>query len=172
MSRLTRGLMGLTLSTLPALAFSADNVELPSTLAMTAYGTGSAGYSQMVSIGNLLQNEYGTSVRILPGENDVSRMTPLRTGRVPLCACGIASYYGSEGVLMFADENWGPQPIRVITTSIASFGLGIAVAGDIGVESPEDLRGKRVSWIRGDDALNLGTEAYLAFGGLTWDDVE
>ncbi|MEP5174632.1 TAXI family TRAP transporter solute-binding subunit [Marinobacter alexandrii] len=172
MSRLTRGLMGLTLSTLPALAFSADNVELPSTLAMTAYGTGSAGYSQMVSIGNLLQNEYGTSVRILPGENDVSRMKPLRTGRVPLCACGIASYYGSEGVLMFADENWGPQPIRVITTSIASFGLGIAVAGDIGVESPEDLRGKRVSWIRGDDALNLGTEAYLAFGGLTWDDVE
>lgn len=172
MSRLTRGLMGLTLSALPALAFSADNVELPNTLAMTAYGTGSAGYSQMVSIGNLLQNEYGTSVRILPGENDVSRMTPLKTGRVPLCACGIASYYGSEGVLMFADENWGPQPIRVITTSIASFGLGIAVAGDIGVESPEDLRGKRVSWIRGDDALNLGTEAYLAFGGLTWDDVE
>lgn len=172
MSRLTRGLMGLTLSTLPALAFSADNVELPNTLAMTAYGTGSAGYSQMVSIGNLLQNEYGTSVRILPGENDVSRMTPLKTDRVPLCACGIASYYGSEGVLMFADENWGPQPIRVITTSIASFGLGIAVAGDIGVESPEDLRGKRVSWIRGDDALNLGTEAYLAFGGLTWDDVE
>ncbi len=172
MSRLTRGLIGLTLSTLPALAFSADNVELPNTLAMTAYGTGSAGYSQMVSIGNLLQNEYGTSVRILPGENDVSRMTPLKTGRVPLCACGIASYYGSEGVLMFADANWGPQPIRVITTSIASFGLGIAVAGDIGVESPKDLRGKRVSWIRGDDALNLGTEAFLAFGGLTWDDVE
>lgn len=172
MSRLTRGLLGLTLGTLPALAFSADNVNLPNTLAMTAYGTGSAGYSQMVSIGNLLQNEYGTSVRILPGENDVSRMTPLKMGRVPLCACGIASYYGSEGVLMFADENWGPQPIRVITTSIASFGLGIAVAGDIDVESPEDLRGKRVSWIRGDDALNLGTEAYLAFGGLTWDDVE
>jgi len=172
MLRLTRSLIGLTLSSLPALAFSADNVNLPNTLAMTAYGTGSAGYSQMVSIGNLLQNEYGTSVRILPGENDVSRMTPLRTGRVPLCACGIASYYGSEGVLMFADENWGPQPIRVITTSIASFGLGIAVAGDIDVESPEDLRGKRVSWIRGDDALNLGTEAYLAFGGLTWDDVE
>lgn len=156
----------------PGFATSADNVELPSTVAMTAYGTGSAGYSQMVSIGNLLQNEYGTSVRILPGENDVSRMTPLKTGRVPLCACGIASYYGSEGVLMFANRDWGPQPIRVITTSIASFGLGIAVAGDIEVETPYDLKGKRVSWIRGDDALNLGTEAYLAFGGLTWDDVE
>ncbi|UZD65476.1 TAXI family TRAP transporter solute-binding subunit [Marinobacter sp. AN1] len=60
----------------------------------------------------------------------------------------------------------------MITTSIASFGLSIAVAGDIGVETPYDLKGKRISWIRGDDALNLGTEAMLAFGDLTWDDVE
>ncbi|MGQ7275716.1 TAXI family TRAP transporter solute-binding subunit [Marinobacter sp. V034] len=172
MLRVFRCLLATAVAASPLSAISAEKVDLPNTLAMTAYGTGSAGYSQMVSIGNLLQNEYGTAVRILPGENDVSRMTPLKTGRVPLCACGIASYYGSEGVLMFADPNWGPQPIRVITTSIASFGLGIAVAGDIDVKSPKDLKGKRVSWIRGDDALNLGTEAYLAFGGLTWDDVE
>lgn len=167
-----RLLLASTLALTPALTLAADKVNLPDTLAMTAYGTGSAGYSQMVSIGNLLKNEYGTSVRILPGENDVSRMTPLRSGRVPLCACGIASYYGSEGVLMFADPQWGPQPIRVISTSIANFGLGIAVAGDIDVETPYDLKGKRVAYVRGDDALNIGTEAYLAFGDLTWDDVE
>ncbi|GGK05322.1 C4-dicarboxylate ABC transporter [Alloalcanivorax dieselolei] len=153
-------------------ALAAENVNLPKTIAMTAYGTGSGGYTQMVSIGNLLKNEYGVSVRILPGENDVSRMTPLRTGRVPMCACGIASYYGSEGVLMFAGKEWGPQPIRVIATSTASFGLGLAVAGDLDVKTPADLKGKKVSYIRGDDANNLGTEAYLAFGGLTWDDVK
>src|SRR5690554_7657196 len=153
-------------------AWAAGNVDLPQTIGMTAYGTSSAGYSQVVSIGNLLRNEYGVSLRILPGENDVSRMTPLRTGRVPVCSCGIAAYYAAEGVLMFSEDNWGPQPVRVITTSIASFGLSIAVAGDIGVETPYDLKGKRISYIRGDDALNLGTEAMLAFGDLTWDDVE
>ncbi|MFL1405926.1 TAXI family TRAP transporter solute-binding subunit [Marinobacter sp. M1N3S26] len=172
MPTIKRHLLAFALAAAPTLAFSADGVELPNTLGMTAYGTGSAGYSQMVSIGNLLKNEYGVSMRILPGENDVSRMTPLKMGRVPLCACGIAAFYGAEGVLLFADENWGPQPIRVVTTSIASFGLSIAVAGDIGVETPYDLKGKRVSYIRGDDALNLGTEAMLAFGDLTWDDVE
>ncbi|MGM0571448.1 TAXI family TRAP transporter solute-binding subunit [Marinobacter sp.] len=172
MFNLKRSVVALTLASAPALAFSAEGVDLPNTLGMTAYGTSSAGYAQMVSIGNLLQNEYDVSLRILPGENDVSRMTPLKTGRVPVCSCGIAAYYGSEGVLMFAGEDWGPQPIRVITTSIASFGLSIAVAGDIDVETPYDLKGKRVSWIRGDDALNLGTEAMLAFGDLTWDDVE
>jgi len=172
MTLFQRGALCLAALVLAGLTQAVDNVKLPGTIAMTAYGTGSAGYTQMVSVGNLLQNEYDVSVRILPGENDVSRMTPLRTGRVPLCACGIASYYGSEGVLMFADRQWGPQPIRVIATSIASFGLGVAVAGDIEVETPADLKGKKVSYIRGDDALNLGTEAFLAFGGLTWDDVE
>lgn len=150
----------------------AEEVQLPSTMAWTAYGTNSSGYAQAVALGNMLQSNYGTAIRVLPGDNDVSRMTPLKQGRVDLCACGIASYYGAEGVLMFAHPDWGPQPLRVITTSTASFGLSLAVAGDLGVETPADLEGKRIAYIRGDDALNKGTEAYLAFGGLTWDDVE
>lgn len=153
-------------------AAGAAEVKLPGTLAWSAYGTNSSGYAQAVAIGNMLQNKYGTSLRVLPGDNDVSRMTPLKGGRVDMCACGIASYFGSEGVMMFADPAWGPQPVRVLTTSIASFGLALAAAGDVGVKTPADLRGKRVAYVRGDDALNKGTEAYLAFGGLTWDDVE
>lgn len=156
---------------LPAMTM-AKEVELPKTMAWTAYGTNSSGYAQAVAIGGMLQNQYGTAVRVLPGDNDVSRMTPLKTGRVDLCACGISSYYGAEGVLMFAHPDWGPQPLRVLTTSTASFGLALAVAGDLDVETPADLKGKRIAYIRGDDALNKGTEAYLAFGGLTWDDVE
>ena len=50
--------------------------------------------------------------------------------------------------------------------------LAVGVAGDIGVESYADLAGKRVSYIAGAPALNVNTEAYLAYGGLTWDDVE
>lgn len=174
MRQLSRSLVlaALPLSLLSAAVAQAGEVELPRTMAWTAYGTNSSGYAQAVAIGNMLQNHYGTSVRILPGDNDVSRMTPLKQGRVDLCACGIASYYGAEGVMMFANRDWGPQPIRVITTSTASFGLSLAVAGDLGVETPADLAGKRIAYIRGDDALNKGTEAYLAFGGLTWDDVE
>jgi TRAP transporter TAXI family solute receptor len=149
----------------------AKDVELPKTMAWTAYGTNSSGYAQAVAIGGMLQKQYGTAVRILPGDNDVSRMTPLKNGRVQLCACGIASYYGAEGVLMFANRDWGPQPLRVLTTSSATFALSLAVAGDLGVKTPADLKGKRIAYIRGDDALNKGTEAFLAFGGLTWDDV-
>ena len=146
--------------------------KMPSTMAWTAYPTSSASYAQLVTIGNVLKNKFGTSVRILPGDNDVSRMTPMKTGRVDLCGCGIASYYAAEGVFLFSEASWGPQPIRVITSSIADFGMGLVVAGDIQVDTPADLKGKKVAWVRGSPALNLGTEAFLAFGGLTWDDVE
>lgn len=162
------------LAGLPALLFAgslAAEAQLPSTLAMTAYGTGSTGYAQMAAIGSVLQEE-GVSVRIIPGDTDVTRMTPLRDGRVDYCACGIAAYYGSEGVLMFSGPDWGPQEIRVMITAMGPHGQGVAIAGDIGVETAEDLRGKRVAYVRGADALNLNMEAFLAFGGLTWDDVE
>lgn len=169
----TKTTLSLALGSLTAgLLITSHAIAMPSTLNWTAYGTGTSGNAQIMAISQLLQEEHGTQSRVIPGENDTMRMTPLKTGRVDLCACGIASYYGSEGVMMFAQPDWGPQPIRVISTSMASFGLGMAVADDVEIESIADLEGKRLAYLRGDDALNKAAEAYLAFAGLTWDDVE
>ena len=138
----------------------------------TAYGTTSSGYAQVVAIGNMLKNKFGVTVRALPGKNDVSRMTPLKVGRAQFCACGIASYYGQEGIFLFAKKTWGPQPIRMLMTSIGSFGLGLIVAGDVKAKTWADLKGKRIAWVRGAPALNVGTAAYMAFGGVKWSDVK
>ena len=51
-------------------------------------------------------------------------------------------------------------------------GQAIAVTKSSGIETYEDLRGRRVAYIKGSPALNVNTEAYLAYAGLTWDDVE
>ena len=169
----TKTTLTLVLSSLTAGLLAAGSASaMPNTLNWTAYGTGTSGHAQIMAISQLLQEEHGTQSRVIPGENDTMRMTPLKTGRVDLCACGIASYYGSEGVMMFAGPDWGPQPIRVISTSMASFGIGMAVAGDVEMDSIADLKDKRLAYLRGDDALNKAAEAYLAFAGLTWDDVE
>lgn len=129
----TKTTLPLIISSLAAGLFITSHASaMPPTLNWTAYGTGTSGNAQIMAISQLLQAEHGTQSRVIPGENDTMRMTPLKTGRVDLCACGIASYYGSEGVMMFARPDWGPQPIRVISTSLASFGLGMAVAGEIG----------------------------------------
>jgi TRAP transporter TAXI family solute receptor len=144
---------------------SAGEVKLPENMTWTAYGTTSSGYAQSVAIGNMLKNRHGTTLAVKPGKNDISRMTPLKAGKAGYCACGIASYFGSEGVALFANPAWGPQPIRVLMTSIGASGLGVGGAKDADIVVPADLKGKRVSWVRGGDALNVGVTAYLAFGG-------
>ena len=152
----------------------AEDAELPRQLAWTAYGTGSAGYNQSVAIGAALQDAMGTNLRVLPGKNDVSRTEPLRQGKVQFSATGVGgSFMSQEGVFEFGKKNWGPQPIRVlIANSGGATNLALGVAGDAGVKEYADLKGKRVAWVKGAPALNVNNEAYLAYGGLTWDDVE
>ncbi len=156
---------------LPSTVLAAE-VNLPAKMSWTAYGTTASGYAQSVAIGNALKAKYGTDLRIIPGKNDVSRMAPLRDGKADFCACGIASYFGQEGVFLFAAKPWGPQPLRVIMTAIGSNNLSLATAKDAGIRTMADLKGKRVSWVRAGDALNWNVAANLAFAGLTWDDVE
>jgi TRAP transporter TAXI family solute receptor len=157
-----------------ALPAAAQEFELPGQLSWTAYDTGSAGYNQAVAIGAALQDAAGVNLRVLPGKNDVSRTEPLRQGRVQFSATGIGgTYMAQEGAFEFGAENWGPQPVRVLMANNGGeINLAVGVAADEGIETYADLEGKRVAYIVGAPALNVNMEAYLAYGGLTWDDVE
>ena len=145
---------------------------LPKQIAWTAYGTTSSGYAQSIGLGNMLKAKYGTDLRVIPGKNDVSRMLPLKAGQAEICACGIASYFGQEGVFMFANDRWGPTQVYNLFNNIGRNGQSTIVAGDLGVKTFADLKGKRVSWVRGSPALQVNLLAALAYGGLTLDDVE
>lgn len=155
-----------------SLAGHADEVNLPKQISWTAYGTTSSGYAQSVGLGQMLKKHYDVGLRIIPGKNDVSRMAPLRTGQSNLCACGIAAYFAQEGVYMFANKKWGPQRVYNLFNNIGRNGQQAVVAGDAGINTAPDMRGKRITWVKGAPALNTNMTAMLAFGGLSWDDVE
>jgi len=152
-------------------AFAAD-VKLPSSVSWTAYGTTSSGYAQSVGLGKMLKEKYNVDLRIIPGKNDVSRMVPLKAGQTPICACGIAVYFAQEGVLMFADKNWGPMQVYNLFSNVGRNGQQLMTAADANIKTPADLKGKRVTWVKGAPALNMNATAMLAFGGLTWNDVQ
>jgi TRAP transporter TAXI family solute receptor len=141
-------------------------------MAWSAYNLGTTGNSQAVAIGKMLKDRYGVSLRVLPGKNDVSRLLPLVKGRVQFSANGVATFFASEGVFQFASPAWGPLPLRLVMTSNGDSNQALAVAGDLGIHTYADLKGRRVPWVRGAPSLNVGTEAFLACGGLTWNDVE
>ncbi|MEM9357686.1 MAG: TAXI family TRAP transporter solute-binding subunit [Pseudomonadota bacterium] len=164
---------GLGLAIATGSACAAD-LKLPSQLAWTAYGTGSAGYNQSVAIGAALKNKAGVNLRVLPGKNDVARSEPLRRGKVQFSATGVGgSFMAQEGVFAFGKKNWGPQAVRVLLANNGgTVALAVGVAGDAGIKTYADLKGKRVAWVKGAPALNVNVTAYLAYGGLTWDDVK
>ncbi|MGF1502826.1 MAG: TAXI family TRAP transporter solute-binding subunit [Paracoccaceae bacterium] len=180
MTRIALALAAACLAAAPAIA---ADIALPRTLAWTAYGTGSAGYNQSVAIGAALKNAAGVNLRVLPGKNDVARTEPLRQGKVHFSATGVGgSFMSQEGAFEFGKPNWGPQPVRVLMANnggTVGLSMGVAAeacerAGKPGCEgfAYADLEGMRVAYVKGAPALNVNNEAYLAYGGLTWDDVE
>jgi len=151
---------------------SADDVKLPDTIAWSAYNTGTTGYNQSVAIGKALKDKYGVSLRVVPGKNDISRMGPLKSGKVQFVANGAGTYYGQEGVFNFAVPDWGPQRVQLLMSATSDANIGVGVAADIGVKTMADLKGKRVGVVRSSPALTIGMQGALAFANLTFDDVE
>jgi uncharacterized protein len=156
----------------PSVASAQESLpELPRQMAWTAYNLGTTGYNQSVAIGAMLREKYNVTLRVIPGQNDVSRLLPLSTGRVQFSANGVATYFAQEGVYQFGDPEWGPRPLRMLMSSSGLSNQAVAVAADTGVTTFAELRGRRVPFVRAAPALNISMEAYLACGGLTWDDV-
>ncbi|MEQ8861122.1 MAG: TAXI family TRAP transporter solute-binding subunit [Pseudomonadales bacterium] len=172
MYRLGSRLLGVVVSLALATGVSAGPEGLPRAMAWSAYNLGTTGYNQAVAIGKVLKDNYNVTLRVLPGKNDVSRLLPLVRGRVQLSANGVATYFAQEGAFQFAHPNWGPLPLRLVMVSNGDSNQALAVAADTGITSFDQLRGRRVPWVRGAPSLNVSTEAFLACGGLAWGDVE
>ena len=150
-----------------------NTVDLPRTLGWSAYDVGSGGYNQAIAIGNALKQKYGVNLRVIPGKNDASRSLPLRQGQVQFAATGIAgTYMAQEGMDEFGKAMWGPQPVRAVLLNNSNQILTVVAAADSGITTPADLKGKRVAWVIAAPSVNAAVTGILAFGGLTWNDVE
>jgi TRAP transporter TAXI family solute receptor len=147
-------------------------VKLPPTITMTAYDTGTSGFNITVAIGKMMKDKYGADTRVLPAGNDVARLGPLRAGRATLSAMGVGVFFAQEGLFEFATKEWGPQPLNITLSSVDCNGLSLGVAGDAGVKTISDLKGKRIGFVVGSPALNQNALAILAFAGLTANDVK
>lgn len=150
----------------------AAEVQFPKTIAWSAYPTGTGGYSQAVAIGNILQRQYSTNLRVIPGRNDVSRLATLRAGRVHFSAGGSESVYAQEGILNFASKIWGPQPVRALLSNFSdACSFSFATAADAEIYTAADMKGKRMTFVQGAPSLNNATAALLSYANLSWDDV-
>ncbi len=150
-------------------AYAADP-ELPRSMVWSAYDLGSSGYAEATGIANALKKNYNTRIRIVPAGTSIGRMLPMVTGKVKYGFLANEAFFSAEGTYDFETEQWGPQDIRIVMGRVAS--VGFAVAADAGVKEISDLKGKRIGYVKGNPSVNVKNDAYLAFGGVTRDDVE
>ena len=148
----------------------AAEFELPRQVSWTTYAR--LGYEQAVAIGEALR-EVGVELRIQPDDSDLARAELLRSGAVEFAATAVGgSVAAQEGVFEVAARDWGPQKVRMVLASTGElFTYAIAIAGALGIETYAGLKGRRVAWYSDFPIVNVNTEALLAYGGLTWDDV-
>lgn len=163
-------ILTLGIGCLAALAANAET--LPRQMTWSSHGISSAAFAQAVAIGKMLKKSHGTEVTVLRGGTPAARLGPLRERKAGFCICGSGAYFAQEGVFQFAGPDWGPQPLRVVAIARNRYNFALAAAADAGIRKIADLKGKRVSWLKGRDAVNWGTSAHLAFAGLSWHDVK
>lgn len=161
---------GVSAAAFAGVAVAADEPKLPRSMVWTAYDLGSSGYAEAAGIANAFQKQYNARVRIIPSGTSIGRMLPLVTGKAKYGYLANEAFFAAEGSYDFAAPEWGPQDIRIIAGRIAT--VGFAVAKDTGVKEIADLKGKRIGFVKGNPSVNVKNDAYLAFGGLTRDDVQ
>lgn len=147
-----------------------SDANLPDMMDWLAYEIGTTGYTQAAGMANALTQSTGTQIRIVPNDTSVGRILVLKNGQADVGFLADEVYFASHGLYDFADRKFGPQDLRVVIAKPSYFAF--AVTKESGIKTIEDLKGKRISYVPGNTSHIVKAEAYLAFGGLTWDDVE
>ncbi|GAA4284349.1 TAXI family TRAP transporter solute-binding subunit [Brevibacterium daeguense] len=142
---------------------------LPKTTVWTGYGVGTSNYSEQAAVAEALISEYDTQVRILGSDTGIGRLTPLRTGQAQTARLSDEAFYAFEGKHEFVSADWGPQDLRTFWTPPTTVAVG--VAANSGIETLQDLKGKRVPWMAANPSSQEKIMGILAYAGLTPEDV-
>jgi TRAP transporter TAXI family solute receptor len=127
---------------------------------------------QTAALGEAMLKKFDVKLRAVPLGNEMSRSQACRAGVTNFEMGAYDVKYALRGLEAYGAREWGPQPLRQVYLTKRKTASSAATQGNAGIEVPADLKGKKVAWIVGSSGQNATTEAILAFGGLTWDDVE
>lgn len=167
---LRAGVAAVTAVALAACGGTEVSEGMPDQIVWSTYGTGTSTYADVAAVADAITSNEGTTVRVITSDTAVGRMTPLREEQAQLARTGDEYIFAFEGDYDFATEEWGPQDVRTVWMPVAPHGL--MVKDDSGIESFEDLEGKKFPRITANPSVNNKLTAFLAYGGLTWDDVD
>ena len=149
----------------------AADATLPPTVAVSI-GVIAGADPIVTALAGALKKKFGTTLDMrLAATTGYTNVLPMvRDGQVTFAGNSVLAqpYAASEGLAPFDVPSWGPQRLGVVFA--CRMGVNsMATAADANIRTFAALKGKRIALPPG-NVPALGT-AYLAFGGLTWQDV-
>ena len=150
-------------------AAMAAEMEFPSEIrGSTAAMTSSTAVMLMASAPQF-EEIIGVKLRAIPGGVLKDQCTAMRAGKADFWAVHLASAYRAAfGTEEYCTPDWGPQKLRMAIIGGPVL-LDIGVRGNSDIHEMEDLKGKKLGVYAGSETF---FNAYLAFGGLSLDDVK
>jgi TRAP transporter TAXI family solute receptor len=159
----------LQVMALLALGAASAATKLPRIMTWMTLDVGSQTYNMTTAIGHAISTIEGVKIRQVPTTSDGARWSNLLSGRADL-AVG-PTEVGFEGLVEFAEPQWGPQPVRAVANGWPDTNFLMACAKDVNVSHPRDLAGKRLVWVSGAFGFNQSARAWLAYAGLSDTDI-
>ncbi|MFC1798266.1 TAXI family TRAP transporter solute-binding subunit [Thermodesulfobacteriota bacterium] len=149
---------------------AADN--MPKIISISSFGTGSTALASMMALSDGMMKKFGVRIRVIPGANEGARLGPVRNGYIHFSATGQGCWWAWMGRAEFAQMQWGPQELYMIWQAESIGSQPFVAACDANIKTPYDMKGKRLTWIPYSAGHNMPNTAMLAFGNLTWNEVE
>lgn len=167
--------LGIFLTLIMLVAYFPETSAAPSSrprvLGWTTYGIGSGSYVMSVIFAEAVEDISGWKIKAIPSGTDVGKLLPVINGEAHVSfLTGSGAYFASVGLGPFLSDKWGPQKLRVLYKGWDSENT-FTVKGNSSIKTGADIKGKKVANIPGNVSVNRINTAYLAFHGLTWNDV-
>lgn len=171
-----RAFLGCLIAAAATVAMTAPGLAAeqgrPEVISVAGNKPGSASHAEVTAIADAVSKRFGTKIRVIPVGNAVGRAIALQSGKSKFWMSCSAYYTAFEGIGDFGAQRWGPQDIRVLILANRRNNFSLATSKKSPVKTIADIKGKRMAWVVGNSGINMQTEAYLAHGGLTLDDVK
>jgi TRAP transporter TAXI family solute receptor len=155
-----------------AVGVQADSASAQSkekTVIIGTLGTGTINYAGAVALADLLNKEAGLRASVLPQTGVPALIGLLKEGAVQIATVPAPeSQMANTGTLLFEGRR---QALRLLHP-FYSIEQGLLAAGDSGIKTSKDLRGRKlVGRYTGDPGLRIAVNTHLANRGLTEKDV-
>lgn len=150
-------------------AACAQQEASPKLIAMTTYGVGTAGFTSVSILAECIEGKTGMTCKTIPVAEEIPRVLMVLKGDAQYSFNTAGSVFNfSRGLEDY--KTWGATRVRCVWRG-APTGSGLAVRGNSDMYKVSDVKGKRVAVISSSPGAMANTQACLAYGNLTLNDV-